>query len=755
MDMIGPVSKDRILGQFFRLIITMTLGCSILLAVLLPRERIYRYCPDGYYDNVNSLISLGLINIDTTAANSPPDQLCLTIDTLELTDQQRHFLYSSYLRDDLRLHNLACSLGERSRFFRTEVSNRDTTIKLLRSSRMRITPLMRSKHWAGDVLYRGASQVRVLWHRKHPIYIPDRPYNEGPSARPDAASYVSIDLRDVRGVRSPAIDFIWNRFENHVASVIALGDNVVLSRRASSDIIVRLNGYEVEERRELRLDNGDILTFVEANGDEFPVAVYQYFDEEARVSGRFASRSLIRNGVLGRSHSNSLTWLPQLTTAVELLFNGGLLKLDDGLTVHLTIDHDLQNETDQILQRYVNSRSDLESRPRRAAINLIDARTGDVLALASYRDAGVLTSTLKKDPNFTRFAVGSAVKPLWVAAALTVNPALGNLKVEGHDDIAALLGYSFDTLSDAAHWSNVDGVSEFIERSCNVYAVALGMCALASDPAAGTPEQNRLSGVLLNASNRVLAGPKCWIDNQRIKRSLDLRHYVRVFQQGNPNSATGSCLTVANMTESQLYRAFTRLFDVSRGAASGQKGLYRFQLWEYIANQFGFSTDDRLFVAGFAEISPEATDLRWDLAHSLRNDIMSDWLGDGDCRFAPLLFTANYAQLILNRRISLRCAGPPLGLDQARDFPSLGLADSTVNVIRQGCRDVIMGEGGSARDILRSHITELANRVSTRRKGDQLLVYAKTGTPFAPGASSRTPSSRRYGSVFLFVCHYC
>jgi hypothetical protein len=147
----------------------------------------------------------------------------------------------------------------------------------------------------------------------------------------------------------------------------------------------------------------------------------------------------------------------------------------------------------------------------RAAMTVMDAETGEVLALVSWPGEGADgdpaasqdRGDLERNQNFYRMPIGSAAKVPISAALLTEHPALRTLQVRGRPgavEITDLMGLELSPIQDeAVGLGGWIGFDDFLKYSSNRYATALMVLGAAPRPedAQGSPtgaDTYRLSG---------------------------------------------------------------------------------------------------------------------------------------------------------------------------------------------------------------------------------------------------------------------
>ena len=112
------------------------------------------------------------------------------------------------------------------------------------------------------------------------------------------------------------------------------------------------------------------------------------------------------------------------------------LIVENGADIYLTIDKNLQQKAEEILEKAIKDNTNQFGAPRNGSISIMDPQTGRILALASYPTFDP-NEYDKANPEAFRnvatsedYEVGSSMKPLTVAAALSEYET-GNLGSNG------------------------------------------------------------------------------------------------------------------------------------------------------------------------------------------------------------------------------------------------------------------------------------------------------------------------------------
>lgn len=158
--------------------------------------------------------------------------------------------------------------------------------------------------------------------------------------------------------------------------------------------------------------------------------------------------------------------------------------------LRLSLDADLQTRLQRQLTDYCRNHGRF-----RAAMTVMDAQTGEILALATYPgetgDSSVAQDRgdLDRNQNFFRMPIGSAAKVPISAAILTEHPELRTLQVQGKpgaEEITDLMGLDLAPIQDEAAglggWIDFDS---FLKFSSNRYATALMVLGSAARPEDG------------------------------------------------------------------------------------------------------------------------------------------------------------------------------------------------------------------------------------------------------------------------------
>ena len=417
---------------------------------------------------------------------------------------------------------------------------------------------------------------------------------------------------------------------------------------------------------------------------------------------------------------------------------------------NLTIDADLQSVTQSTVE---SAGRELYSGliaagaptalPPRVALTVMRGTTGEVLAMSSWPLAAAadnwssrqvshggrtwverhppfswLTSTAPRalasrhsvDHNFAAIEMGSAAKPFWATAALTVHPQLDkqlwvrngecdsvvNRRCYEREMFGAELGKGWQ-VSTLARWVDF---STYLAASDNRYHTRLGFLALAR------AEENAIAD---DGRGRAASG----------RESLSGRG---VPWERYPALPDGMAHTrdkpkaIAKLHEQKLAMMMRDLFGVRTGSAppEGDQRNYQVSFWS------GDETDDlraSQALEPLAIVSPEAVDLRLNRVTNTR-EYVAVLLGGGSSRWSNLTAASAFSSWALQRPVVAHAVA---GVQETKALASRVAAyddDSAAAAakLRPGLRRVI--DEGTAIGI-RSRVQPFRQRYD---------VYAKTGT---------------------------
>lgn len=412
----------------------------------------------------------------------------------------------------------------------------------------------------------------------------------------------------------------------------------------------------------------------------------------------------------------------------------GSLPEDDIIT---SLDRELQLGAQAILDGHFAGLGDTTSI---GTITIMDAQTGEVLAMASTPRAGSgdetgmvdqddpLEAARRRNQNLARLPVGSAVKPLMAAAILQRDPSLSTLQIQGQGEAATLLGLELEPpLGNHAAPAWVD-FNAFIQGSDNLYMAALTLL--------GSADVNGQTCTLLTEQAYRLGAAA----GSETVTALTTRQ-KSVFEIVGPD---GRCRAAPLEHGRQLRWAdeLGTLFDVNPGfAVPGQDcdadegNPARPSPWRLLLDRY-HRVDTCALTASAPE--PEALGLAGRL--EFRTGVVPIVLGNGDGRWSTIHLAEAYSRVVTGQRVSATFL-PPMSTTS-----SVSGLDPSVRLTLTHALTLV--PSGTARGTaLPGSLDRLQQRLGER--GLVLGAFAKTGTPVV--VSSRyTPQDVAINALIRF-----
>jgi hypothetical protein len=562
-----------------------------------------------------------------------------------------------------------------------------------------------------------------------------------------------------------------------------IGGSILFNNRGyGRGMEISISGEKVPAGNRSRMDSGDLLKLRWRRGAQGPS---QYALLWGSILGEAPVISAYR-AINGRWRRTPEQPDPRLAAnMVEALDGAFRRRTRDGeryviperrrteeFDLALTLDAEFQDDVQRHLQDYANGLRRRDETPFRAAVTVMDARTGELLALASYpavEDLGdweegtAARERLLRNHNFSRLPIGSVAKVVLASAILQEAPSLASLRIRGYlgGEIDQILGIELDPVMEdhpipdgGDGWLDFD---EFIEKSSNKYASTLLTLATATDgdrlrPPLGDPdvpeelpfqEQFEYQGSLWTRR------PNLRLPVMRNTRPPDPEKGPR------PPGRSGRILTLEFAPYAVNLRSLFGL-EISRKTvrtapdrnprrAPGEgDDLIDTSPWlpvlEHLYGKRESIPPDHPFYGA----SPERENLAYNLMDSYRQQYLSVVLGGGSstwtmprvCEIFSRLVTGRQVEANLVRRIRLWDGGiiepdprqlpPPMPMNPA---------------VRQRLADaltLVAGPQGTAKEI-RSTILGIDR--SFQAKGKALGFFSKTGSPnnttFVPSRVAR------------------
>ncbi|RMH21499.1 MAG: hypothetical protein D6696_05635 [Acidobacteria bacterium] len=713
------------------------LAAAVLAGVLASIARFdvdpgaYRvYAPEGYVQEVGRLIGEGKLRYRCEDDVIVPHQL---------TPGEAFFLRNSYLEGDLERWRR----GDRRPFVveREERPGGACEGRLLAvnaSFHKQRLPAYVADAWRGSLYLRQRPGTTTLSSGERDLEVVPAPWSLlplPPEAFEDAWFGRIAAAR--QSLRSPRLAFKMHERGRYFAKLDAVGDDAVLEV-AGERPHLSLDGCALGVGDRLRLDGGDALRVHEPGGlDQL------YSVATGRQAALASSVSEVNGEQRRRTRRERLAMAEDVARAIDaaVLDSRDRPAARDDFDVHLTLDPFLGDRLERALGDFCRQR--YGRRPLRAAVTLLEPRSGRVLALASYptaRDEDLLAGLpeasrdlLERNHNVLHHPVGSAAKPFLAAAALAVQPQLARLEVPcfpGGEPPETLLGYRLGPYNlpadcDGANAGGRVDFPGFLTVSSNRYMLFLGLLAMA-DWQGGGPRDDR-PPVALEPLDRYRLGGRAHLRRPRLRIVKD---------------ETERYVELVGVETQPFMRAFRDLFDHRifyrrQGVVDG----LALDLWRPVLDVTLGELRHPAAIA-FAPITPEEVNLKANLAQQLRQNLYTTLLGNGDNRWSNLQLAEAMARLVTGRavraRLIERLAVPAAGdgeeemlfdLETAlaqEDAGAWPLPDAARRLILDGMSRVVERPEGTAHERLAPVLEAMSAAAPAA------VVYralGKTGTP--------------------------
>ncbi|HMB51694.1 MAG TPA: hypothetical protein VKU40_00170, partial [Thermoanaerobaculia bacterium] len=736
-------------------------------AVLLPRRsgdgerRVF--VAEGYLDAVDLYLRHDWLVFD------PASEEIALADGLDDTPAEQ-FFERSFLAADVAAFNA----GDRSVF---RVDN--GRILAIDPTRHNIAlPFTSVPSWLGRLTYRpepGRRAELVGAGARVRLEAPTRPL-AGRTGMPRAELSARGGAAPPETTRGEAVDLVGEgglRFGRvHLA-----GDGVVFNRRQErTDVSASISGERVLTGNRARLGSGDVLKLRWRLNQRSRYALLwtSVLDAAPAISSYRSVNGRWRRAPEEPEPRFAADVVAALDGAFRRRPRQGEVAIAQSpnarrFDLALTLDARLQEEIERRLQTYARGLRHSDEPPFRAAVTVMDASSGELLALASFptepdlegwSGASATRRRLLRNHNFSRLPIGSVAKPMLAAAILDHAPFLADLEIPGYTggEIEELLGLALDpVLKDHSVWGGgwVD-FEEFVEQSSNKYAATLLTLAAAVNddgtalrPPAADPEH----------PDRLPTESRFRIAGREWERRPELRFTVG--EHRDEDGRVSSELAEVDFTDyPELLGHAERMRDLfgvpisrktpltadrrpaSRYGAGGGDDLVDTSPWlPLLTHLYGDAASIPLGHT-FYGVSPERPNLAYNLIDDYRREYLSVVLGGGSstwtnpsvCRFFSQLVTGRDVRPTLVHRVT--AAGEAVSEPEGEPGPFAMDAAS-----RQRLADAltrVAGPNGTARE-LRDGMQGLDARLA--RQGEVLGFFSKTGSPdnvaFVPTRTAR------------------
>lgn len=688
----GP--NPRVAPVMLAALLLAVIGAPWLLAAVgRPASSVYE--ARGYRTLVNELVAgRGWLKLDLQS-----DPMRVVPSELAPVDAPafRAFVNGSYLAADMKKADASV----------WRVEEGGTRVRAIRPDAHRILgPFSTGRGWNGSLLYRGDRQsTPILVARSTGAELSLTPAGESHAA--GAVATIALDAPLPARARS-AQRYVFTHAGQAAATVLRVGDQTLVQVFATPGVTVILEGRALAPRA------GAPLLVPMRPHDTLG---FRHDRRESRFDLDLADPAISRS-LPGRGRVRD-SGLDSFARAAESAMGDA-----DAAKIQLTIDSGLQAAAQTALEtRAELLRAGGPAFP--AGVTLMDAKTGEVLALGTYpRDRGQLggrqAASLEPDPliernhNFDRLPVGSVAKVPLSLAILQANPALASLRIQPAQErelstrkkversFRELLGVDLGMDIEDHVVGDGQGIDfrTFLAKSSNKYAAALMLLAWGDGTAmAGASEPWTIGGQTRN-------GPP----NLAILRGATAGPY-------------GLTPVIRHDSAPSWPRQLPILFGVrAEGDASGEAAAFDTGIW----GRKGLERSER-----FAAASPEIEDFGLSDISEIGPDYIMTILGGSRGRWTTVKMAEVFSRIVTRRPIrSQLVAGARPTIAGA---PRLPMRDDAWTPVIEGMRAVTQAGGTGARlgDVTPDPVEE----------GLEVRLFAKTGTPNLDRYGARTPAN--------------
>lgn len=537
----------------------------------------------------------------------------------------------------------------------------------------------------------------------------------------------------------------------YLGKVHLAGEKIVVNNRETpATATMSVNGGPLSVGNRAWLAPGDLLKLRWAQGAS-KFSRYALLWSEGGRSADVISAPCAINGRWSRCPEESP--LPRASDIIAALDAGVVSKTArtaNNFDVVLTLDRELHESVQEELERArrqpENARmTGVEARRRetRAAVTVMDALTGEILALASYPTQRALArvdlppeeeARLLRNHNFSRRPIGSVAKVLLGAAILDADPRLATLQLRQHvtDAVDSVAGIHVEPPIES-HPVNtgadgVVGFREFIEQSSNEYAALLLTLATATRKGRPLPA---FTGPELAPEGRYS------IENQPFDRAPsptaeETRLNLKSDREGRVVADTLSTLEGEPWADS-----FRKLFDVdkatlspidTRPAVEGDQ-ITDTVVWRPVLERLygqNVPPNHPLRAIGF-----ERENLALNLSQGYRTELLSLMYGGAAARFTNPKLCEMFSRIVTGRKVErslvVGAAAPGEALPDppARTLPQLELDPAMRDELLRAMT-AVSGPGGTAKSLYDT-LVKIDRELAA--KNQALGFFSKTGSP--------------------------
>ncbi|HEV7670039.1 MAG TPA: hypothetical protein VGS22_16080 [Thermoanaerobaculia bacterium] len=712
--------------------------------------------PEGYRETAELYTHHGWLRYEPTTR------------TIELDPKYRGTpIEELYLRSHLAGDVADFNAGERAIF-----SVENDQIFGLDPSRHRIAlPFSESRSWTGALTYRptktriaelrGGGTAIELVGPTTPLRGMENPpeiilrsgSDDGAKGNAPGAAHAA------RAVRAEKVK-LTGRGGAFLGTVNRIGDALLFNHRSqAAGVEVSVSGDEVRQGTHARLDSGDLLKLrwrLGSRGSQYALLWSSVLGEAPPISVYRPINGRFRRIPERPDPPFAGDVLAAIDTALHRPPGEAPVVGSERFDLALTLDSGLEAEVQRQLEAYAQGLRGRTGAPFRAAVTVMDATNGELLALASYPTAEQLGSygdgdrsreRWLRNHNFSRLPIGSVAKIPFAAAILDRAPFLAGLRIRGYAEgkFTQLLGLALDPpLEDHAIGGGEDGwidFDEFIQHSSNKYGATLLTLATGVDeagpgllPPAGDPDVPDQ----LDPEERFAIGGEIYDRRPGLNLPIVANRNAK-----DPELARlAACGRIITLEHRDFAASLRRLFDVpfttkhsaTRWPAGDGDDLIDTSIWRPVLTQlYG---DQLPRETTFRGASPERENLALNLIDDYRREYLSLVLGGGESTWTMPRIASVFSRLVTGKRIEPRLVrrvhpeGEEPAAATAGDKSKEKLADLDLRPeTRQRIADamtLVAGPGGTA-SALSPQLRALDRRLAAR--GEVLGFFSKTGSP--------------------------
>ncbi len=620
-----------------------------------------------------------------------------------------------------------------------------------------VLPYSEIESWRGSLRYRGRGTLEgALRGIGVDIRLDALTRNLFDQARPEEV-VIRGDLQPepLHRARGEVVN-IYGQPRVYLGKVHLVGEKIVINNRKPPDTVsMSVSGGPLPQGNRAWLAPGDLLKLTWAQSAS-KFSRYALLWSEGGSSANVISAPCGINGRWSRCPEE--TTLPLASDIIASLDAGVVSKTTsttNDFDVVMTLDRELHEEVQKALEQARQPPKDASThasmkgvaarqRETRAAVTVMDALTGELLALASYPTKNALArvdlpaeeeARLLRNHNFSRRPIGSVAKVLFGAAILDADPRLASLQLRQHsgETVESIAGIHVDPPVES-HPVNVGGdglvdFHEFIEQSSNEYAAVL--LTLASATRKGAPLPSFTGPELPDEGRYTIEGqsferaPSPTVDNEtRLNLASD--------EQGRVVAGT-----LSNLEGEPWSDRFKQLFDVDkvittpverRPAIEGDQ-MTDTAVWQPLLDRlYGeqVPANHPLRAVGF-----ERENLALNLSNAYRTQLLSLMYGGAAARFTNPKLCEMFSRLVTGRKVErslvlgIPAAGEELPRAQPRQFPQLELNPSVRDELLRAMA-AVNGPGGTAKSLYDT-LAKIDRELAARNQA--LGFFSKTGSP--------------------------